>query len=178
MTFPAQQNLATGSKWIAEIPFSSIFTDVKLNVNLNITKCTMPGMNSLPTETSYQAYKVSVPSRVQAMESRDLVLEYILSSDYNQYILLQRWINASVTNKFINGVKLNEVDDAFEESVKIPISLILLSEFKKEVLRVKYHNCFITKIDPLALKYDINEEEILKHQFTCTFTHYTIEKVN
>lgn len=173
--FPAQQNLARRSKWIAELPLNSLFTDVQSSIHLNLTKFIVPGVDLKPVETSYAGYTTSIPSRVQTPESREVNVEYILSSDYSQYILLQRWLNAAVTNEYINSDDNYEMTEAFENSVKMPIFVTLLSEFKTNIFRIKFHNCFLVKINDLELTYESQDDEVLKHGFTFAFTHYTFE---
>lgn len=172
--FPAHQNLATKTKWIAEIPFSLLFSDISSSINLNITRFTLPSLNMETPEASYLSYDVPVPSRIQNIDSKEVEFEYILSSDYNQYFLMCRWLNACVANEFLENENLTLKQK--ELAVKLPINLFLLSEFKTNVYKIKFNNCFINSLESMDFIYNTSDDEVLKHVFRCSFSNITFEK--
>jgi len=168
-----QQNFATNTRWLASIPLDGIFSDLTGGVKLNLTAFTIPEMEMGKASMDYLGYSAVVPTNLINPGDKQITFNYIISSNYHQYILLFKWLNMLSTNKIIEESEINARPAEFS-TLRLPITVTMLSEFKKPIFAVKFHNCFINLMGALELMYQ-SEDEVVTHEFTCTYTHFTFK---
>ena len=106
-------------------------------------------------------------------ESKELTLEYIVDSNWNNYKCLFKWmsgiygtINPSIDISDVNGVNPSDY---------VPLRIYLLDSFKKKIIQFLFENCWIKMFNDLAL--EVNNSDEVHHSFTVVYDRYSIEDV-
>lgn len=156
-------NLATTTKWIAIIPLSMI--DKRLaqetyeNIVLNLTSFSLPEYEIGSTEITKYGYAVEIPTYVRT-QSKELTFEYLLSSDWHQWKILYQWLENTV----------QEIGAGRGEGTyRIPVTVMLLSEFKKPIFEMKFEGCWIKRFGAVAMDYQDTDGSVVKHEFTLSY---------
>ena len=167
-------NFATAVRWIATVPFYQIKPDLKTgDVEFNLFGFELPTMTIGSNTVSYNGYEVEIPTNVRTGD-KTITFEYLMSSDWNQYKLLWQWANQIAKPPgagYPEGT--NNIGD-----FAVPISVIVLSEFKKPVFAIKYHDCWIKEFGPIILDYQDGEASVIRHSFTCAYSYFEFEDIN
>ncbi len=166
----SELNLATQNRWICVIPLQTIFKDLpKKRLALNLTSFSLPEFSVGTTDVSFQGVTMQIPNFVRT-QSKEISLEYLISSDYFQYRILHKWLGLIVQQV---GAGSNS-SGGFMTDFVLPIRVFLLSEFKNPVLEVVYNNCWIKSFGPLNLDSQNPSAPVIKHMFTVAYTDFTI----
>jgi len=167
-----EYNLATNTKWICQISFTDIFPDIRGELKLNLSSFRIPEMALGATETAYFTKKLSLPTRVLAPELQEITFEYLLSSNFHQYILLYRWM-LRITSEMQRNSNFTEIGNPAK--FRIPINIFLISEFKKPILKITYHDAWIQKIGEISFDYKNTTDDPILNSFTVKYSHFSID---
>jgi len=164
-----ETNFATNTKWLCNIPLQTLFPDLKGGLALNLSSWRIPEVTIGSTDApSYFSKHVTIPSKILTPETQEITFEYILSSNYHQYILLYRWVQRIIVEMQKN-TNIQMIGDLTK--FRLPVSVILLSEFKTPVLMATYQNAWIQRFGELGLDYKSPDDDHVIHSFTLKFTH-------
>lgn len=165
------QNLATQSRWMAILPVNQIFPSERKSLSLNLTKFTLPEVTIGSNEVRYQGSFMEVPSRIIDPASKTLEFTYLVSSDFYQYKMLHKWAQFIAYNA--NQPAPPDVKDRAENLLNyaFPVTIILLSEYKKPLISIRYNNCWIKNFGPLSMDYQANDEPVI-HTFAMSYSNF------
>lgn len=167
-------NLATAKSWIAYFPLEDFLGKKYNNIELHLTRFSLPQMTMNTTTVSYKGYEKEIPTKVMNASTKELTLEYLVDQNWNNYKCLYKWmsgiygtINPSIDISDVNGINPTNY---------IPLRIYLLDNYKKKVIQFFYANVFIKIFNDLALEAS-NPEEVT-HSFTCCYDSFTIEDID
>lgn len=159
-------NLATSNKFLAMIPLDQLNKDWKLrNIAMNLTAYTVPEISVGKIEVAYQGAKMPISTHIRNF-SHDFTFNYLLSSDWHQWRILYSWLNR-FSDEYGNAAQ----EDFSQEANVIPIHVYLLTEFKKPIIEVIYHDCFITGLGAVTMNYQDASDAVISSSFTITFNY-------
>lgn len=162
-------NLATKNKWLLVMPFKKIDSSLTSeNVCFNLSKLQLPELSLGTTSFNFQGVQFPLPTFVRN-ESKQLVFNYMLSSDWHQYKLLYKWW--SMISQEQGGSSTNITSDLL-----LDIHVFFLSEFKNILFNIKYVGCQLTNIGSLDLNYQTDGENI-EHNFTLNYGYYEVQNL-
>ena len=161
-------NLATNTRWIAIVPFYQIDPDLGVgDVEFNLYTFNTPDMSIGSTEVSYQGYPIEIPTNVKAGD-KTVTFEYLMSSDWSQYKMLWKW-----ADKIVKPIGAGRNPENNENgSFMVPIRFMALSEFKKPIFEIIYHDCWIKEFGAISLDYQDSEASVITHSFTCSYSNF------
>jgi hypothetical protein len=177
MTTTNTTNFATNLRWVCNIPVSVLFPD-EADVNFNLTSFNIPEIEIQGIDVSYKGYSVEVPNGLIQPGTKDITFDYIVDANMRIYYLLYEWANM-YTGKVLKTVK---DDDAFSKKMplqgadRVPIFVTVLDEYKKAIMKIKYHNCWIKGFTSLTLNYQ-DDPSPLTHSFTFAYERFEIERL-
>jgi len=167
-----EYNLSTQSKWFAQIPLNTIFTDFgSKDLCMNLTTYALPEIELGFTEVKYLTKAVPIPSRVIAPGPNDITFNYLLSENFHQYIMLYRWIQR-ITMEMQHDTNMLDIGD--RSNFTVPINVYLLSAFKTPVMCVSYKDCWLQKLGEIAFDYRDAQDSPATHSFTVKYSHFEI----
>ena len=167
----SELNLATNNKWLCIIPFQTLFPKLdKKAVCFNLASYNLPDMTLGSSDVSFEGATISIPNFVRS-GSKQLTLDYLLSSDWHQWKILSAWINL-ITQEI--GAGANYSPSIGRSQMFIPIRVMMISEFKNPVLEIVYHNCWINALGPISLDFTNPTADHIRHNFTITYTNFTV----
>ena len=168
-------NMAYNTQWIVDIPLKQIDSSVDLkNFTMNIVSFTLNRLGLGMTTQVYNGVELQMPNGSEESD-KQFTIEYKLSSNYTQYLLLMKWWqkNLKVINRIQGKTKAESAKIEQENYFYTDVSLYLLDENKDPVMLITYKDCWLKELGELQLNYE-EGENILRHSFTCYFNDYTI----
>lgn len=135
----------TSGKWIANIPFKQIYSDLSTPyVAFNLQKLTLPDFAMKTAEFSIKGDNFPVPTHTRPM-SKTANFTFLLSSNWHQYSVLYRWFN--------NIASIESTPTTEKSGWFLDIDIVILSEFKKPMFSIILEKSFITKLGKVSLDY-------------------------
>ena len=163
--------VARDCMWICNILFSKVDPSLKArDLSVNLTNFTLPEQGVMTSEIHHNGAVLSMPSPVRET-SREIVLDYIMDAEFNNFKTLWKWITLMAAE--IGAGDAPEVGGLLEPLV-VPVDLYLLSSFKKPILSFKFENAYIAKFGELSLQYQ-SDNDPLTHSFTIQYSHLKLE---
>lgn len=172
-------NRAINNKWIGYIPIENALGKKFNNLELDLTRFTIPSINVGTATSSFRGISVELPTRVINPSTREISFEYFVSEDWYNYRALYHWasglgiINPATKVEYENVAQGNAATGL--ENDLINCQVWLLNNYKKKILSFTFYNCFIKSFSDLALDY--SQTEIVRHSFRMAYSHFTIDDV-
>lgn len=162
-------NIAARNRWILTISLKKIIPSLtQSDMIFNICGFKVPTIHIKFAEIGARGVNLMYPTGIRD-EDKTLTIKYVMSADYNQYMLLYSWANIISDQNITNGAQLGKLKNWATD-----FTFDLLTPFKQSgVLTITYHNCIIYQIDELDMDYQSPEEEIT-HSFSVYYSHFTI----
>lgn len=162
-------NLATNTKWIADIPFQKFRPDLKsYNITFNLTKMTLPEISQGMAEFKVggETMPIGLGNRT---DSKTITFNYVLSSDWHQFHLLYDWFNIMSNEHCIGTGTYTTMSDYMTD-----ITVTLISEFKNPIMTITYHDSWLQSIAEVDADYQNVEDSVINHSFTIKYSRFTI----
>lgn len=170
--FNMDVNYANENKWFGMFQLEDVLGKNYKNLNLHITRFSIPQLVQGTMEASFRGYSKEMPTKVLMPSSKEITVEYIVDSEWKNY----RALYALVSN--INGT-LNPVSDDEKKGILpseyLPFRIYLLGPYKKKLISFLFEDTWIKVFNELSL--DVNSPNEVKHSFTLSFSQYKIEDV-
>ena len=161
-------NLATTTRWIAIIPWQLIDSSYKnKNVLFNLASFSLPEVTLGGNEITNFGYPIEIPNYT-ITTNKILTFEYILSTDFHQYGMLWNWASNIVTTDGSGAPEKITEDSSF----RLPIRFIALTEYKKPIFEILYHDCWVKEIGNISFDYQDDGSSVIKHSFTCAYSKF------
>lgn len=180
-------NLAHDSNWVLEFPVKSAGLGAELEAQgyeaktfrMNITNFTLGRIQLKSNDVSRLDYTLTLPTGTEATQ-KTFTVGYLLSSQYQQYYFLTRLWQRNL--EVINHVDDTDIQEYLEDSEDsyylMNVKLWLLNENKDPVMKITYHDVWLSALGELQLTYNKTSGGVLSHTFECTYNNYTIELIN
>lgn len=166
-------NLAVANKWVAYFPLESNLGKGYNDLELHLTRFSLPQLEMTSTEVAYRGYKKQIPTKVLNSETKELTLEYIVDADWKNYKALFNWMSG--IHGTLNPIAADTTEGKINPTDYVPLRIYLLDNFKKKVIQFYFQNCWIKLFNDLQLEASNSGE--IHHSFTCVYEQYTIENI-
>lgn len=165
---------AIQNKWIGYVPLQTVLGSEYKNLELRLTRFTMPPMQIGSQTVSFQSYQVEIPTHMINADTKELTFEYIVDEDFENYAALYNWASG-IGNYVEIGGENNAINTygVLSKSM-IPVRIWLLDSYKNVRREFVFEGCWIKQFNDLALDYQ-NAEEI-HHSFTLAYQKFTVQK--
>lgn len=161
-------NFQTSVRWIALLPLKQLFPNIPTkNIALNLQQFEIPEVRMSTADTQYLGYNVEIPTFVRTGD-KTITFNYILSSDAMQYKYIYSWFS-KITKEEGTGANFDSLDE-----VCLPVTILLLSEYKKPTLEIVFENAWVKSLGPLSLDYSDGDASVVKHSFTLAYLRQVI----
>ena len=104
--FNMEVNYANENKWFAYYALEDVLGKKYKNLNLHLTKFSIPQLMQSSNTVSMRGYEKEIPGKVLMPSTKEVTLEYIVDSDWQNYRSLYALI--SNINGTINPVSTDE----------------------------------------------------------------------
>ena len=165
-------NYATSNKWFAYLPLENVLGPRYKNIDLHLTRFSIPQIVMGSMEVAYKGYKKQIPNKLIDSETKQLTLEYIIDEDWNNYRQLYFWMSSLIGN--LNHL-VEEEATTITASQYVPLRIYLLDNYKKRVMSFLFENCWIQVFNELAL--DVNNSGQIVHSFTFYYDQMKLENL-
>lgn len=165
-------NYATSNKWFAYLPLENVLGPRYKNIDLHLTRFSIPQIVMGSMEVAYKGYKKQIPNKLIDAETKQLTLEYIIDEDWNNYRQLYLWMSSLVGN--LNHL-VEEEATTITASQYVPLRIYLLDNHKRRVMSFLFENCWIQVFNELAL--DVNNPGQITHSFTFYYDQMKLENL-
>jgi hypothetical protein len=163
-------NYSASNSWFAYLPLESVLGSRYANLNLHLTRFSLPQMSMQTTTVSFRGVEKEVSTKVFNPTDKTLTLEYIVDEKWQNYRSLFSWMSCptGVVNK-----STDEQRTGVQPSEYIPLRIYLLDNFKKKVIQFVFENCWIKTFETIALEQN-NPGEVT-HSFSFAYDRFYIE---
>jgi len=185
-------NLMTNVRWIATIPLNILDPSMFGTVAFNLVSFNVPEITVSTDFVNFQGYQIELPTGVRN-QNKEITFEYMLSSDWNQYIALNNWLSKSGSETGVGLADLSANSDlntgvtftgkkfgavpVTPLSYSVPVRVLMLSEFLNPVLEIVFENSWIKQLGPVELNYQDADDSPVKHSFTCAYYQMSVNKI-
>ena len=167
-----ERHAAIANKWIGYIPLQMVLGNEYKNLELRLTRFTMPSLQIGSTSVAIKGYNIEMPTHIMNSETKEVTFEYIVDEDFENYASLYAW--ASGLGNYVDiGDETNEVNGEILQSV-IPCRIWLLDSYKNVRREFLFNNAWIKTFNDLALDYSQANE--VHHSFTLTYSDFKVLK--
>lgn len=142
-------NYAAANSWYAYIPLENILGKKFKNLNLHLTRFSLPSMEMGSTSISYKGYTKEIPTKIMNPDSKQLTLDYIVDEKWQNYRALYSWMSGIYGN--INPVTTND-ETKITATDYLPLRIYLLDNYKTKIIEFIFENCWIKTFNDLALE--------------------------
>ena len=171
--FGLNTNLAAANSWIGYFPLESNLGKNYNNLELHLTRFSLPQMEMGSTTVSYKGYQKTIPTKVMNAETKELTLEYIVDEKWTNYKCLFKWMSA-IYGTLNPSININDIN-GINPSDYVPLRIYLLDNFKNKVIQFYFENCWIKFFNDIAL--EANNSSEIHHSFTIVYDRYSIEEI-
>ena len=168
--FNMDVNYANQNKWYGYLPLEDVLGKRYKNLNLHITKFSIPQLMQSSSEVSFRGYSKEIPTKVLNPSTKEVNIEYIVDSNWINYRSLYAFI--SNINGTLNPVS-NDEKTGILPTEYLPLRIYLLGPYKKKIIQFLFEDCWIKVFNELQL--DVNSPAEVTHSFTMAFDKYSIE---
>ena len=170
--FNMDVNYANQNKWFGMYALEDCLGKRYKNLNLHITKFSLPQLVMSSQTVSFRGYSKEMPSKVLMPDTKEITIDYIVDSNWDNYRVLYAFM--SNINGTINPVSTDQKTGILP-SEYVPFRLYLLGPYKKKIISFVFENTWIKVFNELQL--DVNQPGEVTHSFTLVWDRYRIEDV-
>ena len=130
----------TGNKWIGYIPIQNVLGKKWNNLELNLTRFSIPQMEMGSASTEFKGYSYEFPTKVMDAGSKEINFDYLVDQNWYNYKSLYAWMSGLTGN--INEVyKTNDVGISSKDTLDVRVWLI--DSFKNRILDLCFYDSWI-----------------------------------
>ena len=173
--YSMDMNYANQNKWFAYFPLEDVLGKNYQNLNLHITRFSIPQLEQTSQTVAYRGYEKEIPSKVLNPSTKQLTIDYIVDQNWYNYTALYSWMSGIVG--VINPIATDAVsiEDTISPSDYVPLRIYLLGPYKKKIIQFKFSNTWIKVFNEISL--DVNAPGEVVHSFTLAFDEYSIDRL-
>lgn len=175
------KSFAIQNKWIMFVPMQNLNPTKYRNLELQLTRFTIPQIEIGSTSTSFKGYTIELPTSVLNADSKEITINYIIDEKWESYKALYRW--AASFGVFVptttSDTHIASIYGATTPSSKSAITnnflncrIWLIDNYKNRIIDFVFHDCWIKNFADLAFDY-ANANEV-QHSFTLAYSRFEI----
>lgn len=168
------RHAAISNKWIGYVPLQSVLGKEYGNIELRLTRFSMPPLQIGSSSVSYKGYSIEVPTHLMNADTKEITWEYIVDEDFENYSALYAWASGIGNIVDIGEENNNVMTQGILANSLIPCRVWLLDSYKKVRREFIFNNCWIKQFNELALDYS-NANEI-RHSVTMTYSDFKVQR--
>lgn len=170
---------ANANKWIGYFPLANIFGNETGNLELNLTKFTIPQMNIGSTSISFKGYQYEIPTKLVNADTKEITFEYIIKEDWSDYKALYSW--AADVGLFVPTTADAIAAQADGKSSKVTTGVYqdyincrvwLLDNYKRRIIDFVFYDSWIKNFADLQL--DVSNADEIHHSVTLAYSRFEI----
>ena len=162
-------NYAVANAWYAYLPIENILGTKYRNLNLHLTRFSIPQQTMGSMTVSFRGVDKIIPTKVINPSDKTLTLEYIVDEKWQNYRSLYAWM--SCINGAINRSAVDE-KQGVQPDEYIPLRVYLLDNYKRKILEFVFTDTWISTFESLALEQ--NDPGEVKHSITITYDKFEL----
>lgn len=175
------KNFAIQNKWIMLVPMQNLNPEKYRNLELQLTRFTLPQMVVGSTSTTFKGYTIEMPTGIMNAESREITINYIIDEKWESYRSLFAWSAAFgvlVPTNSTDAHTASMYGSTYPTSNTAITSnflncrIWLIDNYKNRIIDFMFHDCWIKNFADLALDY-ANASEV-QHSFTMAYSRFEI----
>lgn len=167
-----ERHAAIENKWIGYVPLESVLGKDYKNLELRLTRFTIPQITIGTSSVSFKSYQLEVPTHVLNAETKEISFEYIVDEDFENYAALYNWASG-IGNIVDIGDENNNVNtQGIITKSLIPVRVWLLDSYKKVRREFLFEGAFIKQFNDLQLDYS-NANEV-HHSFILAYYDFKV----
>ena len=175
------KNFAIQNKWIMLVPMQNLNPKKYRNLELQLTRFTIPQMVVGSTSTAFRGYTIEIPTGIMNAETKEITINYIIDEKWRSYKALYSWASSFgvlvPTNTVDVATSLNTGSTYPTSNAAIPNNFLncriwLIDNYKNRIIDFMFHDCWIKNFSDLALDY-ANASEV-QHSFTLAYSRFEI----
>ena len=179
------KNFAIQNKWIMFVPMQNLNPKKYRNLELQLTRFSLPQMQIGSTSTQFKGYSIEIPTHVLNAESKEITINYIIDEKWESYKSLYAWaasFGVLVPTNTIDertSVKYGSTYPTSNTAItsnKFDCRIWLIDNYKNHIIDFIFHDCWIKYFSDLALDY-ANASEV-HHSFTVAYSRFEIVDTN
>lgn len=166
-------NLANQNKWIGYLPISNVLGKKYSDLELHLTRFSLPQMVMASTTVPFRGYSKEIPLKLMNAESKELTFEFLVDEHWENYKSLYALMSGTEGN-------LNKVIDEKLQPISpenyIPIRIYLLDNYKRKVIQFLFENAWLKIFNDIALEVQ-NSDEVTA-SVTFAYDRFLVEPVD
>lgn len=166
-------NYAAANSWYCYLPLENILGSKYGDLNLHVTRFSLPQQVMLTDSVSYKGYSKEIPLKVLNPDTKELTLEYMVDEKWHNYKALYNWMSGIYGT--LNPVTNDSTTQKIQPTDYIPLRIYLLDNYKNRVVQFLFENTFIKTFNDLALEQ--NNSDVVTHSFTFAYENFKIEDI-
>lgn len=166
------RHAAISNKWIGYVPLESVLGSDYKNIELRLTRFAMPPLEIGSSEVSFKGYSIEVPTHVMNSGTKEIVWEYIVDEDFENYSALYAWASGIGNIVDIGDENNSDKTQGLLLNSLIPCRVWLLDSYKKTRREFLFENCWIKRFNELQLDYS-NANEV-HHSVTLAYSDFKV----
>ena len=163
-------NYANQNKWFGSWQLEDILGKKYKNLNLHLTRFSIPQLMTSSSSVSYRGYQKEIPTKVLMPDTKEITIEYIVDSNWENYRALYAMM--SNINGTINPISTDEKTGILP-SEYLPFRIYLLGPYKRKIISFLFENTWIKIFNEISL--DVNQPGEVTHSVTIAWDQYRIE---
>ena len=169
-----EKHSAIANKWIGYVPLESVLGKDYSNLELRLTRFTMPPLEIGSSNVSFKGYSIQVPTHVLNSETKEVTFEYIVDEDFENYAALYNWASGIGNIVDIGDENNSGNTQGIITKSMIPVRVWLLDSYKKVRREFLFEGAWIKQFNDLQLDYSQAEE--VHHSFTMTYYDFKVNR--
>lgn len=166
-------NLLTSCRFLSYLPVQAIDPDMKSsNISFNLTSFDVNALSIASNDVGFLGFQVAMPAGVRDND-KTMTFNYLPDSSLSQYRFLYKWFS-KIASEEGSGVGWDP-NKTNISSIMVPIRVVVLSEFKNNVVEFTFENSWICELGTLSFNYQDSEASPITHSFTFKYQRMTIE---
>lgn len=165
-------NLTNSNKWFAYLPVSNVLGKKYNDLELHLTRFSLPQMVMGSMTASYRGYQKEMPTKIMNAESKELTFEFLVDERWENYKALYALMSGTEGN--INKV-IDENIAPISPSEYLPIRIYLLDNYKRKVIQFLFENSWLKIFNDIALETQNSDE--VTGSVTFVYDRFSIEPV-
>ncbi len=150
------------------------------NLELNLTRFTIPQIQIGSTSTTFKGYTVEIPTKLINPHSKEITIEYLMDENWNAYRALFAWaasigLIVSTTSEESAYAVIHGSTNGMAEpdaNMFLRCRVWLLNHYKKRILDIAFNDCWISNFSELAM--DVTQPGEVRHSFTLKYNNFEL----
>lgn len=166
------QSYAASNEWYCYLPIEDVLGKRYKNLELHLTKFSIPQIEIGSMDVAYKGYTKTVPTGVLNAGPKQLTLNYLVDEYWQNYKSLYAWVQSYVN--VINPMTDDKANGVHASSF-IPMRIYLMNNYKQKILEFVYSNVWIIVYNELQL--DVANQDQIEHSFTICYDDFRLAEI-